>query len=273
MTSESRPYNLGDLLFLMARLRDPSRGCPWDIKQTYETITASTLEEAYEVVDAIDRQDYPHLKEELGDLLFQAIFYSQIATEQDLFSFADVIDTLVAKLIRRHPHVFPDGDLYADPDTSALNEEAVKLKWEAIKSEERKEKGKVGLLADVPVGLPALTRAVKLQKRVAQVGFDWPSIEGVWEKVQEEFLELQGAIDVGEKSCIEAELGDVLFTCVNLARHLKIDPEGALRRANNKFVQRFEHMESNLEQSAAQIQDLDLGELDRLWRQAKDAGQ
>lgn len=273
MTRNSQPYSLDDLLFLMVRLRDPSSGCPWDIKQTYETIASSTLEEAYEVVDAIERRDYPHLKEELGDLLFQAIFYSQIATEENLFSFADVINVLVAKLIRRHPHVFPDGNLYSDPDAPALSEDAVKRNWEAIKSEERKEKGKTGLLADVPVALPALTRALKLQKRAAQVGFDWPSIKGVVEKMQEELAELQAEIEAGERIRIEAELGDVLFTCVNLARHLKVDPESALRQANNRFVRRFESMETAARQGEFDLAKLDLDELDRLWNQAKETGQ
>lgn len=270
MTGDSQPYTLDDLLFLMARLRDPLQGCPWDIKQTYETIAPSTLEEAYEVVDAIDRKDYPHLKEELGDLLFQAIFYSQLATEERLFNFADVVDILVAKLIRRHPHVFPDGNLYSDPDAPVLNEEAVKQNWETIKSEERKQKGKTGLLADVPVGLPAMMRALKLQKRAAQIGFDWPSVEGVREKMQEELAEFNCAIEKGERAHIEAELGDILFTCVNLARHLKIDPEGALRSANNKFIRRFEYMEAIAGQRAINLQDASPTELDTWWNQAKE---
>lgn len=272
MTDESQPYTLDDLLFLMSRLRDPQQGCPWDIKQTYESVAPSTLEEAYEVVDAIDREDYPHLKEELGDLLFQAIFYSQLAKEQSLFTFADVIDILVAKLIRRHPHVFPGGTLYSDSDPSVLTEEAVKQNWEAIKSEERKRKGKTSLLADVPVGLPALARALKLQKRAAQVGFDWPNLDGVREKMREELAEFNSVIETGERAQIEAELGDVLFTCVNLARHLKIDPEGALRSANNKFVRRFEYMEAIACQQAVHMQDASPGELDSWWNQAKEAG-
>jgi MazG family protein len=272
MSREPQSYSLDDLLFLMARLRDPNGGCPWDLKQTYATIAPSTIEEAYEVVDAIERKDYAHLKEELGDLLFQAIFYSQLAKEENLFNFADVIDILVSKLIRRHPHVFPDGRLHSDAASAALSEDAVKQNWEAIKSEERKEKGKTGLLADVPTGLPALTRALKLQKRAAQVGFDWPSVAGVCEKMREELAELESAIAEGERAEQEAELGDILFTCVNLARHLKIDPEAALRNANNKFSRRFSHMENAAQQLQVELQNLNPAELDEWWESAKKAG-
>src|SRR5687768_16574721 len=163
----------------MRRLRDPETGCPWDLKQSYQSIAPSTLEEAYEVVDAIEREDYPHLKEELGDLLFQTIFYSQLAAEENLFSFADVVDALVTKLIRRHPHVFQDGTLYGQSGSQPLNENTVKHNWEAIKQQEREQKGVDGILADVPVALPAITRAVKLQKRAARIGFDWLDVKGV----------------------------------------------------------------------------------------------
>lgn len=273
MSRESQPYSLDDLLYLMTRLRDPDAGCPWDLKQTYETIAPSTIEEAYEVVDAIERKDYLHLKEELGDLLFQTIFYSQLAKEENLFNFANVVDLLVSKLIRRHPHVFPDGRLYSDLASTGLSEDAVKQNWEAIKSEERKEKGKAGLLADVPTGLPALTRAVKLQKRAAQVGFDWPSVAGVCEKMREELAELESAIAERDRAEQEAELGDMLFTCVNLARHLKIDPEAALRNANNKFSRRFSHMEDAAKQQQVELQSLSPAELDRWWERAKKAGE
>jgi ATP diphosphatase len=273
MSREPQSYSLDDLLLLMARLRDPNGGCPWDLKQTYETIAPSTIEEAYEVVDAIERKDYAHLKEELGDLVFQAIFYSQLAKEENLFNFADVIDVLVSKLIRRHPHVFPDGRLYSDPASAGLSEDAVKQNWEAIKSEERKEKGKTGLLADVPTGLPALTRALKLQKRAAQVGFDWPSVVGVCDKMREELAELESAIAAGERAEQEAELGDILFTCVNLARHLKIDPEAALRNANNKFSRRFSYMEDEAKQQQVELHNLSAAELDKWWENAKKAGE
>lgn len=275
--SEQRPqYTLEDLLFLMKRLRDPINGCPWDLKQTYETIAPSTLEEAYEVVDAIERGDYPHLQEELGDLLFQAIFYSQLAKEQNLFCFTDIVDTLVAKLIRRHPHVFPDGYLYspvnneattiATPDTKVHE---VKQTWDAIKSAERQQKGMTGILADIPRALPALTRATKLQKRAAQVGFDWTNVSGVIEKLAEELDELQQAMDQQTPQAVEDELGDVLFTCVNLARHLRLDPETALRKANAKFTARFEHMEKEAEREGITLAQLTPSELDKRWRSVK----
>lgn len=276
MSEQRPPHTLDDLLYLMKRLRDPTHGCPWDLKQTYETIAPSTLEEAYEVVDAIERGDYPHLQEELGDLLFQAIFYCQLAKEQNLFCFADIVDTLVAKLIRRHPHVFPDGHLY-----SAANNEAttvptpgakvhqVKQNWDAIKSAERQQKGMTSTLADIPRALPSLTRAAKLQKRAAQVGFDWPNVSGVIEKLAEELDELQQAMDQQTPQAVEDELGDVLFTCVNLARHLRLDPETALRKANAKFTARFEHMEKEAEREGITLAQLTPSELDKRWRSVK----
>jgi ATP diphosphatase len=268
--SEQRPtYTLDDLLFLMERLRDPVQGCPWDQKQTYETIAPSTLEEAYEVVDAIERGDYVHLREELGDLLFQTIFYSQLAREQALFSFTDIVDTLVTKLIRRHPHVFPSGDLFSTKSDRITEEVEVKQNWEAIKSAERRQKGMTGALADIPHALPSLTRAAKLQRRAAQVGFDWPDVSGVMQKLEEEFGELQQAINQRTPQDIEAELGDVLFTCVNLARHLKVDPETALRKANTKFTARFAHMENAVEQEGSTLAQLSPSELDERWSAAK----
>lgn len=269
MSEQRPPYSLDDLLFLMERLRDPAHGCPWDLKQTYETIAPSTLEEAYEVVDAIERGDYSHLREELGDLLFQAIFYSQLAKEQSLFCFADIVDTLVAKLIRRHPHVFPDGHLYSAMNGEATKELEVKQNWEAIKSAERQQKGMTGILADIPRALPSLTRAVKLQKRAAQVGFDWSDVFGVIQKLEEEIGELQQAMDQQTQQAIEAELGDVFFTCVNLARHLKVDPEAALRKANARFTARFNHMEKAVEQAGVTLAQLTPSELDERWSDAK----
>lgn len=269
MSEQRRPYTLDDLLFLMERLRDPVHGCPWDLKQTYETIAPSTLEEAYEVVDAIERGDYLHLREELGDLLFQAIFYSQLAREQTLFSFADIVDTLVAKLIRRHPHVFPDGSLYSVNSGGTKKEGEVKQNWEAIKSTERQQKGMTGILADIPRALPSLTRAAKLQKRAAQVGFDWPDVSGVMQKLEEEVGELQQAMEQQTPRAIEAELGDVLFTCVNLARHLKVDPETALRKANEKFTARFDEMENGAERDGVTLAQLTPAELDKRWNDAK----
>lgn len=269
MSEKPLSYTLDDLLFLMERLRDPTHGCPWDLKQSYETIAPSTLEEAYEVVDAIERGDYPHLREELGDLLFQTIFYSQLAKEQNLFSFADIIDTLTAKLIRRHPHVFPDGHLYSTANDETSSPIDVNQNWEAIKSAERQQKGMRGLLADIPLALPSLTRAAKLQKRAAQVGFDWPDVSQVMEKVEEELSELQHAMAQQASEAIEAELGDLLFTCVNLARHLKIDPETALRKANAKFTSRFEQIEKAAEEEGVTLAQLTPSELDERWNAAK----
>lgn len=269
MSEKPPSYTLDDLLFLMERLRDPTHGCPWDLKQSYETIAPSTLEEAYEVVDAIERGDYPHLREELGDLLFQTIFYSQLAKEQNLFGFADIIDTLTAKLIRRHPHVFPDGHLYSTANDETSSTTDVNQNWEAIKSAERQQKGMKGLLADIPLALPSLTRAAKLQKRAAQVGFDWPDVSQVMEKVEEELGELQHAMVQQTSEDIEAELGDLLFTCVNLARHLKIDPETALRKANAKFTSRFEQIEKAAEEEGVTLAQLTPSELDERWNATK----
>lgn len=263
-------FDIEDLLYLMRRLRDPQGGCPWDLQQNYKTIAPSTLEEAYEVVDAIEREDYAHLKEELGDLLFQTIFYSQLAVEEQRFSFAEIVDTLVAKLIRRHPHVFPDGTLRGTGDVSrALAETEVKQNWEAIKEQERVAKGVKGVLADVPVALPAVTRAVKLQKRAARIGFDWADAKGVMLKLSEEMRELAEAVDGSDERAIEAEVGDLLFTCVNLARHLKVDPESALRRSNQKFTARFQEMERAAAEAGQELNQLSQEALEHLWQQAK----
>jgi nucleoside triphosphate diphosphatase len=259
-------YEITDLMYLMQCLRDPKFGCPWDLKQTYKSITSSTLEEAYEVVDAIEKEDFAHLKEELGDLLFQTIFYSQLAREEQKFDFYDVVDQLVQKLIRRHPHVFPSGELkLPDANSAELDESQVKQNWESIKQQERTQKGNQGILADVPVTLPAVTRAVKLQKRAAQIGFDWPDRQGVLTKLNEEIKELKEAIDVENSAKINEEFGDLLFTCVNLARHLKVDPEAALRSANQKFVTRFECMERQAELDGTHSLDA----LNDLWEKAK----
>lgn len=269
MADSAAPFGVDDLLYLMRRLRDPDGGCPWDLQQNYKSIAPSTLEEAYEVVDAIEREDYPHLKEELGDLLFQAVFYSQLAAEEKRFSFAEVVDSLVTKLIRRHPHVFRDGTLRGQGHAEAVGEAAVKHNWEAIKQRERDAKGVAGVLADVPLALPAVTRAVKLQKRAARIGFDWPDAKGVMLKLLEEIRELTQAVEAADQPNTEAEVGDLLFTCVNLARHLKVDPESALRAANNKFVARFEHMERAAADAGQVLSLLPLDELERLWTQAK----
>lgn len=263
-------HSITDLLALMERLRDPRYGCPWDVKQNFRSITSSTIEEAYEVVDAIEHDDFEHLREELGDLLFQVIFYSQLAKEDGLFDFAVVIDALTTKLIRRHPHVFPDGTLASFSDMNTRNNgEQVKLQWETIKAEERKEKGNSGLLADVPVGLPALSRAVKLQKRAARVGFDWREAAPVVAKIREELNELEQAMAASTEDAIADELGDVLFSVVNLARHLRQDPEKSLRLANEKFARRFERLERQLLQRKLRFEDVDEQELDSMWKQAK----
>ncbi|MBT2296424.1 nucleoside triphosphate pyrophosphohydrolase [Pseudomonas fluorescens] len=274
-------HSLEDLLHLMNRLRDPQYGCPWDIKQTYETIVPHTLEEAYEVADAIERGDFDHLQGELGDLLFQVVYYSQLAREENRFEFAGVVDSITRKLIRRHPHVFPTGDLYAPMDLPRLSEEQVKQRWEEIKAEERAEKAAapeqlsllddvpVALLDDVPVALPALSRAAKLQKRAGQVGFDWPGPLPVLDKVREELDEVLEAMADNDPLAISDEIGDLLFSVVNLARHLKIDPETALRDANGKFERRFRFIEQALRDTHRPMEDCTLEELDALWGEAK----
>lgn len=259
-------YSTDDLLYLMARLRDPQTGCPWDIKQNYASIAPSTLEEAYEVVDAIEKQDFVHLKEELGDLLFQVIFYSQIGKEENRFEFAGVVNDLVEKLVRRHPHVFPDGTLQSKIDNRHTLPADVKERWEAIKQQERNAKGAQGLLADVPLNLPALSRAAKLQKRAATVGFDWTDVQGPIAKVREELIEVEEALIADDSEAVEEELGDLFFAVVNISRYLKIDPELALRKANLKFETRFNYIETHLDKplSEATIEDMTV-----LWDKAK----
>src|SRR5471030_27409 len=266
-------YNLEDLLNLMARLRDPQYGCPWDVKQTYASIVPHTLEEAYEVADAIERGDFDHLKGELGDLLFQVVYYSQLAREEGRFEFDAVVDGITRKLIRRHPHVFPTGDLYAPLETPRLDEAQVKQRWEEIKAEERAEKShepeQLSLLDDVPGALPALSRAAKLQGRAARVGFDWPDALPVIDKVREELDEVLEAMAENDSAAIADEVGDLLFSVVNLARKLKVDPETALRSANGKFDRRFRFVEQALRQTHRHIEDCTLEQMDALWGEAK----
>ncbi|MGF6593968.1 ATP diphosphatase [Pseudomonas sp. 2835] len=274
MTRDKEPkmYTLDDLLHLMARLRDPQHGCPWDLKQTYATIVPYTLEEAYEVADAIERSDFEHLQGELGDLLFQVVYYSQLAREEGRFEFDGVVDSITRKLIRRHPHVFPSGELYAALDTPRLDEAQVKQRWEQIKAQERAEKGEpeqLSLLDDVPAALPALSRAAKLQKRAAQVGFDWPHALPVLDKVREELDEVLQAMADDDSVALADELGDLLFAAVNLARHLKVDPENALRGANKKFERRFRFIEQALRDIGRPIEDCTLEDMDALWGEAK----
>lgn len=262
-------YSIDDLLYLMARLRDPLTGCPWDIKQDYTTIAPSTLEEAYEVVDAIEKQDFVHLKEELGDLLFQVIFYSQLGNEENRFDFGGVVSDLVEKLVRRHPHVFPDGNLQSTIDNCHTLPTDVKARWEAIKQQERDAKGAQGLLADVPLNLPALSRAAKLQKRAAGVGFDWENVQGPIAKVREELAEVEEALALSDQSALEEELGDLLFAVVNVSRYLKIDPEQSLRKASQKFENRFGYIETNINKP---LSESSIDEMNLLWEEAKLSG-
>ena len=268
-----RMHKLEDLLYLMARLRDPQNGCPWDLKQSYATIVPYTLEEAYEVADAIERGDFDHLREELGDLLFQVVYYAQLAREEGRFEFDAVVDGITTKLIRRHPHVSPDGDLYGEPDPAKLEEAAVKQRWEELKAEERAAKAaepvQLSLLDDVPNALPALSRAAKLQKRASQVGFDWADALPVVDKVREELDEVLEAMAGGDTEGQAEEVGDLLFVVVNLARKLKVDPETALRAANAKFDRRFRYIETALRDQGRTLEDSNLEEMDELWGAAK----
>lgn len=249
---------------VMVRLRDPERGCPWDVEQTFQTIAPYTLEEAYEVADAIERGDWDDLKGELGDLLFQVVFHARMAEEQGLFAFDDVANAIADKLERRHPHVF--GDEAAKADGAAQ-----KARWEDIKAGERKAKAQHGVLDDVPVGLPALARAAKLTKRAARVGFDWPSTDEVFDKFVEEVAELRAEIAAGDLDKAREEVGDLLFVMANLARKLGVEPEDALRGANAKFVRRFAFIEAELAKDGRTPEQSDLAEMDRLWDAAKAA--
>mgnify|MGYP003341012708 CR=1 FL=1 len=248
---------------VMERLRDPERGCPWDVEQTFATIAPYTVEEAYEVADAIERNDLRDLKEELGDLLFQVVFHARMAEEQGLFHFDDVAAAIADKLERRHPHVFADAGFRTSEEQTVA--------WEVIKAEERKGKEKHGVLADVPAGLPALTRAVKLTKRAARVGFDWPSTREVLEKLREETAELEAEIEAGDMDKAREELGDFLFVVANLARKLGVEPEDALRSANAKFVRRFRYIEERLAEDGRTPEQSDLAEMDRLWDEVRAA--
>lgn len=263
-------YSLADLLRVMERLRDPHGGCPWDLAQDFDTIVPSTLEECYELVAAIEAGDFDHVGEELGDVLFQVVFYAQLGAERELFDFHAVVDTLTRKLVRRHPHVFARGTIEGRTE-DALSVEAVKLSWEAIKREERAAKDQVGVLDDIPAALPALSRAQKVQKRAAAVNFDWSDADGVLEKVAEEIAELRAALAAGESRLAAEELGDVMFSAVNLARHMKLDAEATLRRATRKFERRFAAMERAVSGGEDALAQLSPEQWDDLWRRAKDA--
>jgi len=261
MPHPPKPAPMDTLIEVMKRLRDPETGCPWDREQSFETIAPYTIEESYEVADAIARKDMRDLKEELGDLLFQVVFHSHLANEQGLFDFHDVAQGMADKLIRRHPHVFGAvSGRTADEQNQA---------WEDQKAEERKAKARTGLLDDVPVGLPALTRAAKLTKRAARVGFDWPSLDEVFAKLDEEVGELKAELVAGDEEKARAELGDILFVLANLARKMGVEPEDALRGTNAKFVRRFEAIESELAKRGKTPEQSSLEEMDGLWTLAK----
>ncbi|TXR53084.1 nucleoside triphosphate pyrophosphohydrolase [Reinekea thalattae] len=263
----SRRYNYQDLKTLMARLRDKDSGCPWDVEQSYRTIVPHTLEEVYEVIDAIERQDYDHLAEELGDLLFQVVFYAQIAAEEERFALDDVIHQLVEKMLYRHPHVFINGDL--DGKRSGDVNTDIGRQWEALKQQQKPEHSRI--LDDVPKAMPGLLRAKKLQKKAAKVGFDWPNVAQVIDKAHEELAELEEAIELGDNAHIESEIGDLLFVMANVCRHLNIDPEQAIRNTNQKFERRFGYVEQQVAASGNDWSAFQLQQLDEFWDQAKAA--
>ena len=256
--------DISRLIEIMAALRTPGSGCPWDLEQTFDSIAPYTLEEAYEVADAIARGDLAHLKDELGDLLLQVVFHARMAQEQGVFDFGGVVEAITTKLIRRHPHVFADAD--------GKTAEAVKGLWERIKAEERAARGEpaeAGALAGVPVALPALTRALKLQNKAGQVGFDWNDPRAVLAKIREEADEIEAALDAQDEAHAATEVGDLLFAVVNLARHLDADPEGILRATNLKFERRFAFIERALAAQGKTPKDATLAEMDALWDAAK----
>ena len=254
------PRKIETLRAIMKALRTPVTGCPWDLEQTFETIAPYTIEEAYEVADAIQKGSRAELCEELGDLLLQPVYHAQMAEEEGSFTFNDVIEAVNKKMIRRHPHVFGDDE--------ARSATLAKGFWEDRKAEERKNKPKQGTLAGIPLALPGLTRAVKLQAKAAKVGFDWPSVENVYDKIAEEVAEFRAAPDDKKAE----EFGDLLFAMANVARHLGIDPEAALRGTNAKFERRFAHIEERLAENGKEPRDSDLQEMDTLWDEAKKLG-
>jgi ATP diphosphatase len=262
--------DIAQLLEIMAALRTPGTGCPWDLEQSFQTIATYTLEEAYEVVDAIARSDLDDLREELGDLLLQVVFHARMAQEQGAFEFGDVVEAITEKLLRRHPHVFGKA--------RGLSPKQVEGLWDRIKAEEKMAKAggaakleTTGALAGVPVALPALTRALKLQAKAGKVGFDWNNPLAVLSKILEECDEIEAEIATGRREQAAAEVGDLLFAVVNLARHLDVDPEGAVRAANLKFERRFASIEGALAKRGKRPQDATLAEMDALWDEAKAA--
>lgn len=263
-----------NLIAIMAALRTPETGCPWDLEQSFETIAPYTIEEAYEVIDAIERGDMVDLKDELGDLLLQVVFHARIAEEASLFAFPDVVESITTKMIRRHPHVFGDKDAHSASHVKTL--------WDDIKAQEKAKRRTARqaagyadhdetstILSGIPEALPALTRAEKIQSKASKVGFDWNDPLVVIDKIEEETVEIRDAMASGSKTEIAEEIGDLLFAVVNLARHLKIDPEQALRSANSKFTRRFTYIERSLEAKDKPIKDASLDEMEALWREAK----
>ncbi len=265
-------------------LRNEQYGCPWDRKQNFQSITAHTLEEVYEVIDAIESLDYDHLKNELGDLLFQIVFYAQLGKEQALFDLDDIITEISQKLLTRHPHVFPEATIESFGSKCTLNSDQIEANWESIKIQEKRnklnlvdnpdsnnaQKSTLSILDDIPQALPALIRAQKLQKRVAINGFDWVELDSVISKLKEEIAELEEAIEEENVEHIQEELGDVLFSCVNISRHLKLEAEISLRLANNKFERRFRQLELLLANDNKNIDKLDIEKLEQYWQKVKE---
>ena len=264
--------DISRLIEIMAALRDPATGCPWDVEQNFKSIAPYTIEEAYEVADAIARDDLADLREELGDLLLQVVYHSRMAEEEHIFEFGDVVEAITTKMIRRHPHVFGDEQ--------ARSAGMAKGMWEKIKAQEKAERREKradpshidgGYLDSVPVAMPALTRALKLQERAAKVGFDWKEAVPILDKIEEEIGELRAAMTAGEQASIKDEFGDVLFAMVNFARHLNLDAESALTGTNDKFRSRFHFVESVLRDQGRSLQDASLDEMETLWQKAKEA--
>jgi len=253
--------SINNLLDIMRTLRDPQSGCPWDLEQDFRSISPYTIEEAYEVADAIDREDWPGLQDELGDLLLQVVFHAQMASERGLFDFGDVVDSIADKMTRRHPHVFGNESV----ESAAAQSDS----WAAHKRAEREVAGEIGLLNGVARALPALMRANKLSERAARVGFDWPDVERVRAKVDEELAELDESRNKGDQAGVFEELGDLLTATVNLARHLGVDPEDALRAGNDKFVRRFQGMEKLLTEAGENWSDLTLEDMEARWQFVK----
>ena len=269
----SKATPLQRVRYLMARLREPEYGCPWDLKQTYATIAPFTIEEAYEVADTIARNDFEHLREELGDLLFQVVFYSQMAEEEGRFQFDDILTELEEKLVRRHPHVFPEGTLESRVEPGReISDHTIKSNWDAIKQQEKAAKQQLGqsILDTMPSGMSPLKRAHKLQSVVAKKGFDWHDPNLVMAKLEEEIGELgEEVYGNAPTELIAGELGDLMFCCVNLARHYKLDPDMVMIKANQKFENRFRALEASLKQQGVTLDDATLDQMEREWQQAK----